>query len=97
MQVGGTLGMYSAIRCACERATGGAAAASSLVAGALSVAAANLLIPSRRDWHVKYYTTVLGSKTPVGLPLIFGVSALSGAATLGTMDIALQHAAGLKW
>ena len=95
-QVGGALTVFSAVRCSVEAATGGATALSSLLAGALAVAAVNLSVPSRRAWHVKYYTTVLGSKQPVGLPVIFGFSALSGAVTLGGCDIALQRLLGVR-
>ena len=62
--------------------------------GGAAVAAINTLLPSRRAWHVKYYTIILDSKRPVGLGLMAAASALSGAVVLGGADVALRAVLG---
>lgn len=62
----------------------------SVLAGGAAVAAANTLLPSRRSWHVDYYTAVLNTKRPVGVGVVAAASAISGAVVLGGADTILR-------
>ena len=81
----------------CVEEIGGPASLASLVAGAVAVSAPSLGDAARTDFLLRYYRSVLGPRVPVGLGLVAASSALSGAVTVGGLDIAMQHIFGLKW
>lgn len=69
----------------------------SLTAGAIAVTVPSLGDATRTDFLLKYYRAILGPRVPVGLGLVVASSAISGAVTVGGLDILLQHGAGVKW
>ena len=98
-QLGAAVGILCVVRCAVEQArgpAGGSQFVASGLGGAAAVAVMNTALPSRREWHVKYYTAALGSKAPVGVGVVAAASALSGAIVLGGADTLLQKGLGLR-
>ena len=93
-QVAGALAIFSSVRACVEEARGGGGLLASAIGGGAAVAAANTLLPSRRLWHLKYYTAVLGR--PAGVGFVAAASALSGAVVLGGSDAALRAALGVQ-
>ena len=97
-QLGAAVGVFSLVRCLVEelRGPGGSKFVASGAGGAAAVALMNTAIPSRRDWHIDYYTAALGSKQKVGVGVVAAASALSGAVVFGGLDTLLQNVAGIR-
>lgn len=82
------LGIFSLVRTTVEEARGytGSEWLPAAIGGGAAVAVMNTAVPSRREWHVRHFTTALQTQKPVGLGLVAATGALSGAVVLGGAD-----------
>lgn len=96
LRLGGVFALFTAARGGVE-AAGGPPALASLVAGAVAVAVPSLGDTTRTEFLLRYYRAMLGPRVPVGLWLVVTSAAVSGAVTVGGLDIVAQRALGLKW